>query len=836
MHDPCHKTPDCSHRTLKPTSWETNMRAETAMYILPFAKIGMKDIPKVGGKNASLGEMFHQLKATKIKVPDGFAVTADAYRHFLETNGLQSKLAKVVGELDTKSFSNLSQIGKACRTLMLEATMPTDLQLAIKEAYQQLRATYGKGISLAVRSSATAEDLPTASFAGQQETFLNIKGGANLVQACHHCFASLYTDRAIKYRIDHGFDHSKVALSVGVQLMVRADKACSGVMFTLDPDSGFENIVLISGAWGLGENVVQGNVNPDEWMVFKPLMDKAKRPIISRKLGSKEKTMVYATSNKIDAHQPQSTIANTPTKAKLQDKFVLAEDEVLQLAKWAMKIEKHYGRHMDMEWAKDGVTGELFIVQARPETVYSQKGKQRVYTEYKLKKKGAIICKGVGLGNRITEGKARILHAPSEISLLQPGEILVTLRTDPDWDPVLKKAAAIVTDQGGRTSHAAIVAREMGTVAVVGTSNATQTIQNGQWITVSAAEGSTGYVYDGKLAWEEVTTDIGSIKMPRTNPMLILGHPDKAFQYATLPNKGVGLMRMEFIISNAIGIHPMALHHFDSIADKAVKAQIEQKTHHYPDKKDYFIQSLAEATAVIAAAFYPKDVIVRMSDFKTNEYASLLGGQQFEPKEENPMIGFRGASRYYHPLYQDGFEMECAAMKMVREEMGLKNVKLMIPFCRTVEEAKKVTQIMHAQGLRRGKNGLELYMMVEIPSNAILAEQFAPHFDGFSIGSNDLTQLTLGADRDSELLAEIFSPFDPAVMKLIRMSIEKAHAAGIKIGLCGQAPSDYPEYAQFLVDCGIDSISFNADALLKGIENIQKAEQPSELAIVRPMD
>ncbi len=794
-------------------------------YIRHFIEIGINDVAEVGGKNASLGEMFRMLKKQDINVPDGFATTANAYWNFLDTNNFRDKLSDVLDELDEKGFTNLSTVAKKCRELILSAELPAELTKQIRDAYQMLIKKYGNDISLAARSSATAEDLPNASFAGQQETFLNVSGEEHLLLACKHCYASLFTDRAVKYRVDNGFEHMKVALSVGVQLMVRSDIASSGVMFTLDPDTGFDKTVLISGAWGLGENIVQGTVNTDEFLVFKPFIGKVENPVISRKLGSKEKTMIYAASGTKELTSPAQAILNIDTPDEKKESFTLSNKEVITLAKWAISIEKHYGRHMDIEWAKDGRNGDIFIVQARPETIHSKGRKTGYFKEYKLKEKSKILSEGIGLGNRITSGKARVLHSPSEIDKLQENEILVTGRTDPDWDPILKKASAIITDKGGRTSHAAIVAREVGAIAIVGTGNATSKIKDGQMITVSAAEGDTGYVYEGQLEWEEKETDLSNIKMPHTKPMLILGHPDQAFKYSLLPNEGVGLMRMEFIINNAIGIHPMALSHFNELTDNKAKAEIEKRTRSYADKEDYFVSRLSEATAVIAAAFYPKDVIVRMSDFKSNEYANLLGGRQFEPEEENPMIGFRGASRYYHPLYKDGFHLECKAMKYVRESMGFTNVKLMVPFCRTAAEAEKVEAIMHESGLERGKDGLEIYMMVEIPSNALLIDEFAKHFDGFSIGSNDLTQLTLGADRDSTLLSEIFSPFDPAVMQLIRMSIEKARAAKKKIGLCGQAPSDYPDYARFLVDCGIDSISFNPDALLKGIENIHAAEK-----------
>ncbi|MEZ5024492.1 MAG: phosphoenolpyruvate synthase [Chitinophagales bacterium] len=701
---------------------------------------------------------------------------------------------------------------------------PVSVQNEILDTYRQLLNSVGENKSFAVRSSATAEDLPNASFAGQQETYLNVKGEDNIIKACHRCYASLFTDRAIKYRVDNGFDHMKVALSVGIQTMIRADFACSGVMFTMDPDSGFEQVVLVSGAWGLGENVVQGAVNTDEFLVFKPLLGKVNQSVIAHQLGSKMKTMIYSDTSIKDIVKPEDAIINIDTSLEKRQQLVLSDQEVTQLAKWAMIIQDHYQCHMDIEWAKDGEDGALYIVQARPETVHSNK-KEAIFKQYKLLKEGKLLCQGAGLGNKIVSGKARLLHSAKEISKLNKGEILVTERTDPDWDPVLKKAAAIITDQGGRTSHAAIVAREVGAIAVVGTTNGTQVIQDGQTITVSTAKGDTGYIYDGVLPWSEKKIDITSIPKTKTKVMLILAHPDEAFRYSLLPNDGVGLMRMEFIISNTIGIHPMALKHFDTIKNKELKEKIAAITARYVSKEEYFIQKLAEATAKMAAAFYPKEVIVRMSDFKSNEYANLLGGQQFEPDEENPMIGFRGASRYYHPLYRAAFEMECKAMKIVRDEMGLTNVKLMIPFCRTIEEAKKVIAVLDDCGLKRKQNGLELYVMIEIPSNALLAEEFAKHFDGFSIGSNDLTQLTLGADRDSELLTDTFSPFDPAVMQLIEMTLMKAKKTKTHTGLCGQAPSDYPEYAQFLVKNGINSISFNPDALIKGIENIALAEK-----------
>ncbi|MER2996683.1 phosphoenolpyruvate synthase [Pontibacter populi] len=794
-------------------------------FIKYFKDISYKDLGKVGGKNASLGEMYNQLVPEGIKVPDGYATTADAYWFFLEQNNLKQQLQEVLNSLDTAQFGNLAEVGSKARELILGATLPQPLQEEITKGYSYLTATYGDGISVAVRSSATAEDLPTASFAGQLETYLNVRGLPNLLKACHHSYASLFTDRAIKYRVDNGFEHMQVALSVGVQVMVRSDKASSGVMFTLDPDTGFENVVVISGSWGLGENVVQGAVNTDEFVVFKPMLGKAEQPILSRRLGSKAKTMVYADPGANELQLPTDAIINLDTPPDRQEQFVLKDEEVAQLAKWGKRIEEHYNQPMDIEWAQDGVTGEFFIVQARPETVQSQHKNQAFFTDYTLKEKGNVLCSGIGLSNKIVSGVARILQSPKEIDKLQEGEVLVTRKTDPDWDPILRKAIAIITEQGGRTSHAAIVAREVGAVAVLGTQNATQTIQDGQLVTVSTAGGETGYVYEGKLKWTEKQTDMSKLERPQTKAMLILGDPEQAFKYSFLPNDGVGLMRMEFIINNAIQIHPMALKHFDKVKDQEAREKIEQLTHHYPDKETYFVDRLAEATAVVAAAFYPKDVIVRMSDFKSNEYANLVGGKQFEPDESNPMIGLRGASRYYHPMYQDGFELECRAMKKVREAMGLTNVKLMIPFCRTIEEGNKVIDLMAQNGLRRGEHGLELYVMVEIPSNALLAEEFAEIFDGFSIGSNDLTQLTLGADRDSGLLSDIFSPFDPAVQQLIVMTLQKAKSTGTKVGLCGQAPSDYPSYAAFLVNHGIDSISFNPDAFFRGMENMAQAEK-----------
>ncbi|NND31876.1 MAG: phosphoenolpyruvate synthase [Saprospiraceae bacterium] len=752
-------------------------------------------------------------------MPGGFATTASAYWDFLDKNKIKEKLHAVLNNLDRNTFNNLMEIGSAARALFTNKDLPSQLIDEISTALSRLQNTYGTDISLAVRSSATAEDLPNASFAGQQETYLNIRNCTELLRACVNCFRSLFTDRAIKYREDHGFDHMKVALSVGVQLMVRSDKGSSGVIFTLDPDSGFRDVVLINGIWGLGENIVQGTIIPDEFYVFKPTLQAKKKAIISRRLGSKLKTMIYS-ENKATDHP----VVNIDTPKNRQETFVLTDLEVETLAHWSVLVENHYGRPMDLEWAKDGITNKLFIVQARPETVFSQKATHSM-TTYHLESQGNLLCSGIGLSNRIVSGKARILSDPRDRDKLQAGEILVTSKTNPDWDPILKKAAAIITDQGGRTSHAAIVARELGAVAVVGTSNATQSIVDGQEITVACHSGKRGDVYEGILSYSTKTIDLEGIEMPATEVKLILGDPDQAFHLAQMPNNGIGLMRLEFIINHSIQIHPLALKYFDQIDDPLVLEKIETLTHHYPAKENYFIDRLAEAVATIAAAFYPKEVIVRLSDFKSNEYANLLGGQLFEPKEDNPMIGFRGASRYYDKKYKEGFMMECKALKIVRDEMGLTNVKIMIPFCRTIDEAKKVINILASQGLHRGKNALELYLMIEIPSNVILAEDFAPYFDGFSIGSNDLTQLTLGIDRDSEFLSDLFDPRDPSVLKMIEMVINSAKKTKTKIGLCGQAPSDYPEYAKFLVDLGIDSISFNPDALLQGIINMSKKQE-----------
>ncbi|MBB5396876.1 phosphoenolpyruvate synthase [Mucilaginibacter sp. AK015] len=784
-------------------------------YIKKFKDTTLRDIAEVGGKNASIGEMFATLEPQGIAVPDGFAVTAAGYRHFLKVNNLESQLAKLMEMLDRNEFANLPEIGQKARKLILNAQMPNDLQLAIFDEYDYVFDFHEQAV--AVRSSATAEDLPDASFAGQHESYLNIKGHRAVVDAVKHCFASLYTDRAIKYREDKGFAHDKVYLSVGIQAMIRADLGCSGVGFTLEPESGFRDVIQISGVWGLGENMVQGTVVPDEFLIFKPTLRSGKQAIIQKTLGSKSKMMVYPTDN-----DQQRTTVNLDTPWELREKFVLKDGDVLKLANWALLIEAHYQKPMDFEWAKDGASGQLYLIQARPETVHSQE-KKRLVKSCRIIEQGELITSGAAVGHQITAGTARLLNSPADIGKLRPGDILVTDTTSPDWDPVLKKVAGIVTNKGGRTSHAAIIARELGAVAVVGTENATVNIQDGEVITVSCAEGKGGKVYRGKLNWTESITDVASVRLPqRPLAQLIVGDPEQAFELSFFPNHGVGLMRLEFIIARQVQVHPMALVHFDQVTEETDRIKIQNLTNGYDTKEAYFIDQLAQGVATIAAAFYPKEVIVRMSDFKTNEYAGLLGGKYFEPKEENPMIGFRGASRYDNDHYREGFRLECAAMKHVRDDIGLTNVKLMIPFCRTVAEGKRVIELMAKNGLKQGENGLEIMVMAEIPSNVLLAEEFAQVFDGFSIGSNDLTQLTLGIDRDCALIADEFDEQDAASVQLIRLMIEKANRLNKHIGLCGQAASDSEAFAQMLVKAGIDSIAFNPDALINGINNINR--------------
>jgi pyruvate,water dikinase len=792
-------------------------------FIRWFKELGLGDIPLVGGKNASLGELYRELAAQGVNVPNGFAITAEAYRHFLHETQLDQQIKTILSDLNTHDIDNLRQRGRRIRQAIVAAPLPAEIERAIVEAYDGLAAESHEHVDVAVRSSATAEDLPDASFAGQQETYLNVQGHPALLDACRRCFASLFTDRAISYRGDKGFDHFSIALSIGVQRMVRSDLATSGVMFSIDTESGFRDAVLINAAYGLGENVVQGAVNPDEYYVFKPTLQQGFRPILQKRLGTKEFKLVYDIGG-------GKMVKNIPVPPDDRERFALSDDDILTLANWACLIENHYSAQhghptpMDMEWAKDGQTGDLFIVQARPETVQSQKA-QDVIDAYHLQQRGEVLVRGRSVGEKISYGPVRVIKDVHQLQTFQEGEILVTDKTDPDWEPIMKKAAAIVTNRGGRTCHAAIVSRELGLPAIVGSENATDILQDGQIVTVSCAEGETGFVYKGQLSFEVEHVVLSDLSRPETHVMMNVGNPEEAFALAALPNDGVGLAREEFIITTFIKIHPLALLNYDQLEDAAVKHEIDRQTVGYTDKAQFFIDRLAEGVAMIAAAFYPKDVIVRLSDFKTNEYANLIGGAPYEPTEENPMLGFRGASRYYDPRYRDGFALECRAMQKVRNEMGLTNLKLMIPFCRTVEEGRRVQAEMAKHGLKRGENGLELYVMCEIPSNVILADAFAEIFDGFSIGSNDLTQLVLGVDRDSEIVAHIFDERDPAVKAMIASVIKAAKAKGRKIGICGQAPSDYPEFAQFLVEQGIDSISLNPDAVLKTTVAMLEMEQ-----------
>lgn len=781
-----------------------------------FSDIGIHNINSVGGKNASLGEMYNELTQKGVRIPNGFATTSYAFWELLEENSIKHSLKNLLKKLDRKNFSNLAVIGKQARDYILKGKLSTRFSEEIIAAYQNLCDNELKEV--AVRSSATAEDLPEASFAGQHDTFLNIKGEEHLLTTIKKCFASLYTNRAIKYREDHGFRHDNIALSVGVQLMVRSDLSCSGVGFTIEPESGFENIILISGVWGLGENIVQGTVNPDEFYVFKPNLETNKNPIIKKTLGDKKLTMVYA------KNKSKISTVNLGTPKDKQQQFILQDKEVIKLAKWAQIIEAHYGKPMDIEWAKDGITNELSITQARPETVHQARNKN-ILTEYSLLEEGTVLCQGKAIGAKISVGYARILKSPKNAEDLDKNTIIVTDTITPDWDPLLKQVAGIVTNKGGRTSHAAIVARELDVAAIVGCGNATEIIKDKETITLSTAQGQTGHIYKGELSFMTKEIDFSNITLPKTEAKMILADPERAFQLSFYPNNGVGLLRMEFIITHFVKVHPMALVNFNTLKDPSIKKKILEITKGYADKTTYFIDKLAEGIATIAAAFYPKEVIVRLSDFKTNEYANLIGGYDFEPTEENPMLGFRGASRYYNPLYKQGFALECKAIKKVRDINGLTNLKVMVPFCRTLKEGEKVLTCMDENGLKLGENGLEVYTMIEVPSNVILAEQFAELFDGFSIGSNDLTQLTLGIDRDSEIMGQLFDENNPAAKRMIEIAIKAAHKTNTKIGLCGQAPSDFPEYTAFLVEKGINSISFNPDALLKGIENINIAEK-----------
>lgn len=795
-----------------------------AKYIRWFKEISLEDVPLVGGKNASLGEMYRELTPQGVKTPNGYATTAAAYWHIIESAGILDKLQQTMAGLDKTNVDDLVVRGKKARELIIAAGIPDDFWDEIKTAYEMLCEEYGPDTHVAIRSSATAEDLPTASFAGQQETFLNVSGHDALKEACSKCFASLFTDRAISYRIDHGFDHFKVALSIGIMKMVRSDLATSGVMFTLDTETGFRDIVFITACYGLGENIVQGTVNPDEYYVFKPTFSKGYKSIIRKNLGEKKIKMIYGKAGS------KILTENVAVPEQESKQFCISEEDVLKLAKQAMTIEEHYSkkagqsRPMDIEWAKDGMNGELFIVQARPETVESQKVTNTLEV-YHLDGKSHVLSRGKSVGEKIASGKARKIDNVAHLSSFQPGEILVSETTMPDWEPVLKTAAAIVTNKGGRTCHAAIVSRELGIPAVVGTGDATEKILTGQEVTVSCAEGDEGQVYEGLLPFHFDNVNLGEIERPKTKIMLNLANPEMAFSLSKIPNDGVGLARMEFIINSFIKIHPMALVHPEKITDPHVQQEIETLTFGYKNPKDYFVSKLAEGVGTITAAFYPKPVVVRMSDFKTNEYASLLGGKYFEPEEANPMIGFRGASRYYDDKYREGFALECLAMRRVREEMGLTNLIIMIPFCRRVEEGELVLAEMGKHGLVRGENGLEVYVMCEIPNNVLLIDGFSRLFDGFSIGSNDLTQLTLGVDRDSSLVAHDFDERDPGVMKIISMAIQGAKRNGRHSGICGQAPSDYPEFAEFLVKEGIDSISLTPDSVMKITTRIAQMEK-----------
>ncbi len=804
--------------------------------VLWFDEVGIEDIPLVGGKNASLGEMIQQLTGKGVSVPMGFATTAYAYRYFIETAGIENKLRRLFADLDVEDVNNLRERGKQARALLLHTPFPGELRNAIAKAYEQLCSRYGTDVNVAVRSSATAEDLPDASFAGQQETYLNVQSVQSVLESCHKCFASLFTDRAISYRHTKGFDHFAVALSVGVQKMVRSDLASSGVMFSIDTETGFKNAALITAAYGLGENIVQGAVNPDEYLVFKPTLKQGFRPIVEKRLGTKEFKLICDDGGCKITKQERVTLSE-------QQQYALTDEEILQLARWACIIEDHYSEvrgiytPMDIEWAKDGETGELFIVQARPETVQSQK-RNNILRSYHLQEKGIVLAKGRSVGEAIGQGKVHVILEPNKIDQFKNGEVLVTNKTDPDWEPIMKKASAIVTNAGGRTCHAAIIARELGIPAIVGCGNATDVLKTSQIVTVSCAEGEEGRVYAGLLPFEVKEVPLENLPRTRTKIMMNVGNPEEAFSLAAIPNDGVGLARLEFIIANHIKVHPLALIKFDELKDADVKAQIAEMTVRYKNKSEFFVDKLAQGMGKIAAAFYPNPVVVRMSDFKSNEYANLLGGKQFEPHEENPMLSWRGASRYYDERYRDAFALECHALKRVREEMGLTNVIPMIPFCRTPEEGKKVLAEMAKHGLSRyqaqpgnehsqaqpGNDRLQVYVMCELPSNVILADEFSEVFDGFSIGSNDLTQLTLGLDRDSALVAHIFDERNVAVKRMVEMAIASAKRNNRKIGICGQAPSDYPEFARFLVELGIDSISLNPDSVLKTLLDVAQVE------------
>ena len=786
-----------------------------------FDSFGVDDISLVGGKNASLGEMIRELSALGIRIPDGFAVTAEGYRHFIAVNNLEVPIAQLLADMKPNDVASLDQTSRKIRNLMLKAKLPEDLEHEIQAAYRTLSGKYQtEDVSVAVRSSATAEDLPGASFAGAHSTFLHVHGEADVADAVRKCFASLFNPRAIRYRVDMGFAHTAVALSVGIQKIVRSDLSSSGVIFTLDTESGFRDVVMIDGIWGMGENIVQGKVIPDDFYVHKPTLAAGFEPILWKKLGAKEFKLIY------DGHTHH--LKNLPTPAEDRARFCLTDEEVLQLTRWAVTIEDHYTvkrgqpTPMDIEWAKDGLTGELFIVQARPETVHAMK-KTPTIQLYALKKTGQVLIEGLAVGEKIAAGVAHVIKDPKAMGTFKAGEVLVTQITDPDWEPIMKIASAIVTERGGRTSHAAIVARELGIPAIVGTGKAVSTLKTGKPITVSCAEGEVGHVYDGALKFEVTEIDPTTLGATQTKIMCNIGDPEQAFKLAQLPNDGVGLARMEFIFASWVKVHPLALLHFDTLPI-ATQREIEKLTAGYTDKSDYFVDKLAQGIGTLAAAFWPKPVILRFSDFKTNEYAHLIGGESFEPHEDNPMLGWRGASRYYHPDYKPGFMLELRAVKRVRETFGLKNLIVMVPFCRTPEEGEKVLETLREGGLVRGKDGLQVYVMAEIPSNVILAKDFCRVFDGFSIGSNDLTQLVLGVDRDSERVASLFDERNEAVKRLCADLIATAHKHGRKVGICGQAPSDYPEFAAFLVEQGIDSISLNPDSIVKVKQRIQAVE------------
>jgi len=788
-----------------------------------FEDLRIEDVPSVGGKNASLGEMIRNLGEKGVIVPGGFAITAYAYKYTMEKAGVDQKIKEILADLNTHDVNNLAERGEKIRTLIKNTPLPQEVADEIRKYYREMENRYNKNVDVAVRSSATAEDLPDASFAGQQETYLNVTGEEELLEKVRECFASLFTNRAISYRQDKGFDHFSVYLSVGVQKMVRSDLASSGVMFSIDTESGFKDAVYITGAYGLGENVVQGAVNPDQFYVYKPTLNKGFRPILEKKLGSKEQRMIYGDTGTLQK----------PVSPEEQSQYVINDDEILTLARWAVIIENHYEKPMDIEWAKDGNTGKLYIVQARPETVHSQKDVASLET-YVLEETGPVLVEGEAVGSRIGQGEANVIESAANISDFQKGQVLITDMTDPDWEPIMKIAGAIVTNKGGRTCHAAIISRELGIPCVIGAGDATEKIPSGKQVTVDCSEG-TGLIYDGLLKYRIDTMELETIPETKTKIMMNVGTPEKAFQQAQIPNDGVGLAREEFIINSHIGIHPLALLEYDKLKQLAsenpkiaeVIQKIDARSAAYTDKRQFFIDTLAQGISKIAAAFYPNDVIVRMSDFKTNEYANLIGGYLYEPEEHNPMIGWRGASRYYDAKYKPAYGLECEAILKVRNEMGLVNVKPMIPFCRTPDEGRKVIEVMNEYGLKQGENDLEVYVMCEIPSNVVVADQFAEIFDGFSIGSNDLTQLTLGLDRDSDLVAHIFDERNDAVKRLVSQVIQTAHThmPRRKVGICGQAPSDFPEFAEFLVQEGIDSISLNPDTVTKTRLNIAKTEE-----------